>query len=57
MRKLLIILGFVGGMLCNSARAAEMVNVEYIHLLIEQKWGITVPYNPALQNVKVAANM
>ncbi|MBD5400282.1 hypothetical protein HDR61_00840, partial [bacterium] len=50
MRNLLILLGVVGCYLCNSARAAEMVNVEYIHLLIEQKWGITVPYNPALEN-------
>ena len=57
MRKLLILLGFVGGFICNSARAAEMVNVEYIHLLIEQKWGITVPYNPSVTNPKVAANM
>ncbi|MBD5400508.1 hypothetical protein HDR61_02045 [bacterium] len=57
MRKLLILLGFVGCLFCNSARAAEMVNVEYIHLLIEQKWGITVPYNPSVTNPKVAANM
>ncbi|MBD5400772.1 hypothetical protein HDR61_03450, partial [bacterium] len=57
MRNLLILLGFVGCLFCNSARAAEMVNVEYIHKLIEQQWGITVPYNPALENPKVAANM
>ncbi|MBD5400123.1 hypothetical protein HDR61_00005, partial [bacterium] len=50
MRKLLIILGFVGCLASHSAHAGQMVNVEYIHLLIEQKWGITVPYNPALEN-------
>ena len=57
MRNLLIILGFVGGLACHSARAAEMVNVEYIHLLIAQKWGIAIPYNPNVTNSKVAANM
>ena len=57
MRKIGIFLFLCALFLCRFAHAGQMVNVEYIHLLIEQKWGITVPYNPALQNVKVAANM
>ncbi|MBD5401047.1 hypothetical protein HDR61_04895, partial [bacterium] len=57
MRNLLILLCFVGGLFCSSARAGQMVNVEYIHKLIGQQWGVKVPYNPALKNVKVAANM
>ncbi len=45
-------------MLClGQADAAEMVNVEYIHNAIKQKWDITVPYNAALENPRVAANM
>ncbi len=40
-----------------AARSAEMVSVEYIHNAIEQRCGIVVPYNPALGNKKVAANM
>ncbi|MBD5401083.1 hypothetical protein HDR61_05085, partial [bacterium] len=57
MRKLLILLGFMGCLFCNSAHAGQMVNVEYIHLLIEQKWGLSIPYNPNVTNPKVAANM
>lgn len=40
-----------------AARSAEMVSVEYIHNAIEQRCGIVVPYNSALGNKKVAANM
>ncbi len=40
-----------------SSHAAEMVNVEYIHNAIKQKWDITVPYNLALRDPRVAANM
>ncbi len=47
----------VCGALCLGAHAAEMVNVEYIHNAIKQKWDITVPYNAALENPRVAANM
>ena len=55
MKKLLYILfGFL--FICN-AYAAQIVNVEYIHNLISQEWDITVPYNPALTNVKSIANM
>ncbi len=55
MKKLLYILfGFL--FICN-AYAAQIVNVEYIHNLISQEWDITVPYNPALTDVKTIANM
>lgn len=37
--------------------AAQIVNVEYIHNAIAQKWDITVPYNSALSDPRVAANM
>ncbi len=48
----------MAAMLClGRADAAEMVNVEYIHNAIKQKWDITVPYNAALENPRVAANM
>ncbi len=40
-----------------GAYAAQVVNVEYIHNAIKQKWDITVPYNPALENPRVVANM
>ena len=40
-----------------TARSAEMVNVEYIHQYLNARWGIDLPYNPALENPKVAANM
>lgn len=39
------------------AHAAEMVNVEYVHKLLLDRWGINLPYNPALENPQVAANM
>lgn len=42
---------------CSGAYAGPMVNVEYIHDLIKNQWGITVPYNPALSDKTVAANM
>ncbi len=40
-----------------GAYAAQVVNVEYIHNAIKQKWDITVPYNPGLGNPRVVANM
>ena len=40
-----------------TARGAEMVNVEYIHQYLNARWGIDLPYNPVLENPKVAANM
>lgn len=36
---------------------AEIVNVDYIHKLINQQWGINVPFNPELTDKTVAANM
>lgn len=39
------------------AQSAQIVNVEYIHQLINQKWDITIPYNAELTNPHVAANM
>ncbi len=55
MRKILLI---VLAVFCGfRAHCAEMVNVEYIHNAIKQKWDITVPYNSALENPRVAANM
>ncbi len=40
-----------------TANSAQIANVEYIHKLIEQQHGITVPYNSELTNPQVAANM
>ena len=40
-----------------TAHSAEMVNVEYIHQYLNARWGIDLPYNPELENPKVAANM
>ena len=40
-----------------TARGAEMVNVEYIHQYLNARWGIELPYNPELENPRVAANM
>ena len=42
---------------CGVAQSAQIVNVEYIHKLIEQEHGITVPYNTDLHDPTVAANM
>lgn len=42
---------------CISAESAEIVNVEYIHKLIEQQHNISVPYNPELTDPTVVANM
>ncbi len=56
MKKLLCILFSFLFFICN-AHTAQIVNVEYIHKLISQEWDITVPYNPALKNVKSIANM
>lgn len=54
MQKILLIFILLA---CNTAHAAEMVNVEYIHKLIKQQWDITIPYSPKLSTPKVAANM
>ena len=54
MKKILMFIFFV---LCGWANAAQVVNVEYIHNAINQRWNITVPYNAELSNPRVAANM
>ena len=37
--------------------AGQIVNVEYIHNAINQKWNVAIPYNKKLTNPRVAANM
>ncbi len=39
----------------NPAQSAQVANVEYIHQLINQQWGIEVPYYP--ENAKLVANI
>ncbi|MFQ6744949.1 MAG: hypothetical protein ACLRFN_03175, partial [Alphaproteobacteria bacterium] len=52
------IVSLILGVLCVfGANAAQIANIEYVHKMIEHKWDITVPYNPALNNVKTIANM
>lgn len=41
----------------NVVGGAPIVNVKYIHDLIQHEWGVRVPYNPELKNPLVAANM
>lgn len=41
----------------NVVGGAPIVNVKYIHDLIQHEWGVHVPYNPELKNPLVAANM
>ncbi len=48
---------FLFVLLCGTAQSAQVVNVEYIHNAIKQKWDITVPYNSELTNPRVVANM
>ncbi|MBD5391596.1 hypothetical protein HDR66_02205 [bacterium] len=57
MLKRLIFAAFVTLSVIAPVCAAQIVNVEYIHKSIEQKWGVTVPYNPALGDEKIVANM
>ena len=40
-----------------AAPAAQVVNVQYIHDLIQQRWNITVPKNELLTDSSVVANM
>ncbi len=40
-----------------SAESAQVVNLEYIHDTIKQKWNISVPYNTELSSPQVVANM
>ena len=52
-----LLFGIFCVLFCGVAQSAQIVNVEYIHKLIEQKHGITVPYNTDLHDPTVAANM
>ncbi len=51
------IFAFLFFLFCGVAHSAQVVNVEYIHNAIKQKWDITIPYNPELTNPHVVANM
>lgn len=51
------LLTFLFMILMIPAQAAQVVNVEYVHNAIKNKWDITIPYNPALVSPNVAANM
>ena len=55
-RKILSVI-FAIFMFLPNAHSAEMVNVEYIHQYLNTRWGIDLPYNPGLENPRVAANM
>ena len=55
MRKILF--AFFGILLSFCANGAQIANVEYVHLMLKQHYGIEVPYNPALKDVHAAANM
>lgn len=48
---------FVCMMFCGAANAAQIVNIEYIHKYITRKWNVEIPYNPALTDPHLAANM
>ena len=52
-----VLFGIFCMLFCGVCNSAQIVNVEYIHKLIEQQYGITVPYNSELTNPHVAANM
>lgn len=54
MKKLIL---FLFMLIVTPVQSAQIVNVEYIHNAIKQKWDITVPYNAELSNSRVAANM
>ncbi len=51
------IFAFLFFLFCGVAHSAQVVNVEYIHNAIKQKWDITIPYNPELTSPHVVANM
>ncbi len=48
---------FIACLFVSGVYAAQVVNVEYIHNKIYDKWNLDIPYNAALDNPKVAANM
>lgn len=55
MIKKIILITFM--LFCGAVESAQVVNVEYIHNVIAQKWDISVPYNSELTNPRVVANM
>ena len=50
------IFAFCGMAFISGINAGPIVNVEYIHDAIKQRWDITVPYNTELVDPGVAAN-
>lgn len=54
MKKLILLLSML---IIAPVQSAQVVNVEYIHTAIADKWDITIPYNREITNVGVAANM
>ena len=55
MKKVLaVIFGFIFML---TAHAGQIVNVDYVHRLIQDKWNIIVPVNNLLPNRDVAVNM
>lgn len=51
------LLAFLFVFLMTPVQAAQVVNVEYVHNAVANKWNITIPYNSALTTPSVAANM
>lgn len=54
MKKLIL---FLFMLIIVPVHSAQVANVEYVHKVIEQKWDITVPYNPLLVSTQQIANM
>ena len=48
---------FLGFLFIFAAQSAQIVNIDYIHTAIADKWDIVIPYNREITNVGVAANM
>ena len=55
MKRLLLLLFFL--LFPIYGYCASIVNVEYIHQAIKQKWNVDIPYSAELENPKIAANM
>lgn len=48
---------FLGFLFIFAAQSAQIVNIDYIHTAIADKWDVVIPYNREITNVGVAANM
>lgn len=48
---------FFGILFIFAAQSAQIVNIDYIHTAIADKWDVVIPYNREITNVGVAANM